>query len=480
MASFYEDLLIRIHARDDSEQTFSGLKGKFAALKVVVGAAVTSMGSQLLQFTETCVSSAIQAEGSWNAYNSALERAGMKTTEQTKEMKSKLLDLANTLGRSTGDVRQAATDFMNYGASVEDSMKGAAAVSALAAAKNTDYASSENIIMSALKGRGGQLKSLGLNIDDYKDKTTGAIDTTKLFADITEKYGNNQAKYSKSAAAQQERWNNSLAAFKTSVGQALLPILEAVTPLITDIAKAMSNPVIAAFVGVLAGIIGGLSLLAGPLMAINGLLELFGVEVTLSLGPVGLAIIAIVAVGTALYIAYKKVKWFRDGVNQLGRTLKQIGEKVYTFFSNIAHWLGTLGLSGNMLFGGTVKTQTVNKGGGAGGKDAGTTYTGQQQTVSRLGLLNTGLTQRPVQTNVLATGNPNYSQKGALTTGNPTYNRNTNTQTQNMVLQEGALQVDARNLTTHEAKQVIIGAFESITSKGTTNATTTGGNVQNG
>ena len=95
-------------------------------------------------------------------------------------------------------------------------------------------------------------------------------------------------------------------------------------------------------------------------------------------------------------------------------------------------------------------------------------------------MLNTGLTQRPVQTNVLATGNPNYSQKGALTAGNPTYNKNTNTQTQNVVLQEGALQVDARNLTTHEAKQVVIGAFESITSKRGTNTTSNGGNVQNG
>ena len=464
MGNFYEEVLIRIHAQDDTSQAFSGLKGKIAALKIGIGAAVTAMGSQMLQFTETCVQSAMGAEQGWNAYNSALERAGLTTSSQTKEMKSKLLDLANSLGRSTGDVRQAATDFMNFGASVEDSMKGAAAVSAIAAAKNTDYASSENIIMSALKGRGAQLKTLGLNIDDYKDSTTGAINTTKLFADITEKYGSNQAKYSQSAAAQQERLTNSMNAFKTAIGQALLPIIEAVTPLITDLAKAMSNPVIASFAAAIVGIIGGLSVLAGPLMTINGLMELFGVEMTLSLGPIGLAIIAIVAIGTALYIAYKKVKWFRDGVNALWKYLQRVGQQIYTFFSNISHWLGTLGLGGNILFGGTVKTQTSKKGGGAGGKDAGSTYTGQQQTLNRSGLLNSGFGNRQVRA-------------GALTTGNPTYTQNSNSQSKTVVLHEGALQVDARNLTTHEAKQVVIGAFESITQKGTT---TSGGKVQNG
>ncbi len=461
MASFYEDLLIRIHARDDSEQTFSGLKGKFAALKMVVGAAVTSMGSQLLQFTETCVSSAIQAESGWNAYNSALERAGLTTSAQTKEMKSKLLDLANSLGRSTGDVRQAATDFMNFGASVDDSMKGAAAVSAIAAAKNMDYASSESVIMSALKGRAAQLKTLGINIDDYKDATTGAIDTTKLFADITTKYGNNQTKYSQSAAAQQQRLTNSINAFKTAVGQALVPLLQAVTPLVVAFAKAMANPAIASFVAAIVGLIGGLSLLAGPLMAISGLMELFGLEFTVALGPVGLLIIAIAAIGTALVIAYKKVAWFRNGVNALWRTLKAVGQQIYNFFSGIAGWMSKIGIGS---FVGTVKTQSSAKGGGAGGKDAGTIYTGQQQTLNRSGLLNSGFGNRQVRA-------------GALTTGNPTYTQNTNSQSKTVVLHEGALQVDARNLTTHEAKQVVIGAFESITQKGTT---TTGGKVQNG
>ena len=463
MASFWEDVLIRIKAQDNTKETFTGLKGKFAALKIGVGAAVTAMGSQMLQFSETCITSATQAEQGWNAYNSALERAGLTTSSQLSEMKTQLLSLANSLGRSTGDVRQAATDFMNYGTSAEEAMKGAAAVSAIAAAKNMDYASSESIIMSALKGRAAQLKTLGINIDDYKDATTGAIDTTKLFADITTKYGNNQAKYSKSAAAQQQRLTNSINAFKTAVGQALVPLLEAVTPLVVAFAKAMANPAIASFVAAIVGLIGGLSLLAGPLMAISGLMELFGLEFTIALGPVGLLVIAIAAIGTALVIAYKKVAWFRNGVNALWRTLKAVGQQIYNFFSGIAGWMSKIGIGS---FVGTVKTQSGAKGGGAGGKDAGSTYTGQQQILNRSGLLNSGFGNRQVRA-------------GTLTTGNPSYTQNSNTQTHNVVLQEGALQVDARNLTTHEAKQVVIGAFESITSKRGTN-TMNGGNVQNG
>ena len=461
MASFWEDVLIRIKAQDNTKETFTGLKGKFAALKIGVGAAVTAMGSQMLQFSETCITSATQAEQGWNAYNAALERAGLTTSSQLSEMKTQLLSLANSLGRSTGDVRQAATDFMNYGASAEEAMKGAAAVSAIAAAKNTDYASSENIIMSALKGRGTQLKSLGLDIANYKDATTGAINTTKLFADITEKYGSNQTKYAKSALADQTRMTNSINAFKTAVGQALVPILEAVTPLITAFAKAISaNPLIAGFVALVVSLGGILSLLVGPLTAISGIMELLGIEITVSLGPIGLLIIAIAAIGTALVIAYKKVAWFRNGVNALWRTLKAVGQQIYNFFSGIAGWMSKIGIGS---FVGTIKTQSGAKGGGAGGKDAGTTYTGQQQILNRSGLLNSGFGNRQVRA-------------GTLTTGNPSYTQNSNTQTHNVVLQEGALQVDARNLTTHEAKQVLIGALEGITSK----RGTTGGKTQNG
>lgn len=476
MTSLFEDILIRLKIKDESGSWDKGLKGKLGALKATAGAVVTAVGAQTLAFSQSCVQAAIDAEKSWNAYTSALERAGMGSSEQISKMKSEIKDLANTLGRSVGDVRQAATDYMNYGLSAEEAMKGAAATSAIAAAKNVDYASAESMVMSALKGRAGQLKTLGINIDDYKDKTTGAIDTTRLFNDILTKYNNSQSKYSQSAAAQQQRFANAWGAFKTAVGQALLPILEAVTPLLIQLAKAMSNPIFASVVATILLIVGALTLLAGPIMTITGLMSIFGVEsislgaiLTALTGPVGIVVAAILILIGIFVMAYQNSEGFRQSVNKLGQNLTKLGQDIYSFFKWVGDcvnnfvktcqdaWNSLPEPLRNAIMGGSAILGTaMNNGmaknssdqGGAGGPGAGETYQGNKK--------NTLQTVR--------TGNPHYNRVSNNQQHN-TVNRNVTNHQHTYVLKEGAMRVDARNMTLNEAKQLVTAVFEDIPKK---------------
>ena len=608
MSSIIEDILIQVKSTFDGSGIDQGTS-KFNVFKAAAGAAITAAGAQMLNFSKTCVNSAIQAEAGWNSYTTALERVGGTAGRNIGEVKSEVTSLASTLGRATGDVRQAATDFMNYGVSANEAMKGASAVSAIAAAKNMDYASSEQIVMSALKGRGAQLKTLGIDIDNYKDATTGAIDTTRLFADIQSKYGDSQAKYSKSAAANQQRLTNSMNAFKTAVGTALVPILQAVTPLIVQFANALAgNQWLTGIVAVVISLGGALSVLSGPIMALQALFgsEIFmsfatklkeigsaavqagaklagmaksGVETGLttlkntlstvktaaidagkalldvgkkavqagasaaasaakwlaqkaaliasrlatvaqtiatyamtaaqtalnfvmSLNPITLVVMAIIALVAILVIAYYKVDWFRNGVNQLGQYLLQLAQTVYTVFSSIpgiiAGFIGSavasaiavgVGIYNGIMnyvnniisgitsvfsniastisnFASTVYNSAISIGSnivngiidglgalgswfsslfgiGAGGPEAGLTYSGA-------GGPDAGATY---------TGNQNVNNIRTASNGNPSVSKTTNNQSKTVIAN---MTFDTRNLSTYEAKQVVIGALESL------------------
>lgn len=669
MSSVREDILLRVHMDDnDTKRGVESIKGRFNTLKAGVGVAMTAMGAQMLQLSKNCVDSAISAEAGWNSYTTALERVGGVAGRNIGEIKSEVSGLASTLGRSTADVRQAETDFMNYGVSAQTAMRGVSAVSAIAAAKNMDYASSEQIVMSALKGRAGQLKTLGINIDKYKDATTGAIDTTRLFNDIMSKYGSSQEKYSKSAQANQQRLTNSMNSFKTAVGTALVPILEAVTPLIVAFANALaSSPELSTTVAYITLFGGALAAIQGPLMTIqtiantgvfgklfsgiekgagaiskvegklnkflnqikilqdyrafkerpdmfsnpfmdkidvfkqklidlktrivetgqklasmvksgtitglntlkNALITLktelinigskalsagralltlgknaliaganalksaamwlvekvqliastvatyamtvaqTALNIVMSLNPVTLIVIALISLVAILVVAYYKVDWFREGINQLGQYLLQLVQTVYSVFTSIPTIIGSMvasaiassmlvgqgiyngimGFVNNIIsgirnvfsqiyntitgFASSVYTAAVQIGqniwkgivsglgalgqfasslvgmvvGGAGGYDAGLTYTGGA------GGPDAGLTY---------TGNQTVKHFHTLQTGNPSVNKTTNNSNRTIVLQEGALTVDARNLTVQEGKQLITSVFESI------------------
>ena len=134
-------------------------------------------------------------------------------------------------------------------------------------------------LQKAFMGNGRALKSLGLDIANYKDETTGAIDRQKLLNDILAKTGGAADKYADSSTAKFQRLNNVLAGLKTDFGAALM---DAITPLI---------PVVQGFLNVINGLPGpvksvgfaaialgaGIGIIAGPLTSVIGLMEMMGI-----------------------------------------------------------------------------------------------------------------------------------------------------------------------------------------------------------
>ena len=183
------------------------------------------------------------------------------------------------MGRSVADTRAAMTTYMNMGMSLQDSQKAMEATSNYAAQMGTSQEEAAGQLQKAFMGNGRALKSLGLDIKNYKDETTGAIDRQKLLNDVLARTGGAADKYANTTTAKFQRLNNVLASLKTDFGAALM---DAISPLI---------PVVQSFLNVINGLPGpvktvgfaaialgaGIGVIAGPLTSVIGLLEMMGV-----------------------------------------------------------------------------------------------------------------------------------------------------------------------------------------------------------
>ena len=96
---------------------------------------------------------------------------------------------------------------------------------------------------------------------------------------------------------------------------------------------------------------GVLKKVVAPLVGLGGLLtaafEALAAAIGLLLTPIGAIVAAVAAVGVAFVVAYKKVKWFRDGINGLVYVLKVfvggIVKGTINAIKSLGHWFGWLG-----------------------------------------------------------------------------------------------------------------------------------------
>ena len=314
----YEDILLRIRGQDSSGSAFGSAQQRVGALKATVGAAVTAMSASMLSYAKSAVDSAMTAEQEWNKFGNAVNRTGGNWDNQSAEIKSWVKDYSNSMGRSVADTRAAMTTYMNMGMSLQDSQNAMQATSNYAAQMGMSQEQAAGQLQKAFMGSGRALKALGLDIKDYKDSTTGAIDRQKLLNDVLSRTGGAAGKYADSSAAKVQRLNNVLAGLKTDFGAALM---DAITPLIPviqgflNMINQLPGPV--KTVGFAAIALGaGIGIIAGPLMSVIGLMETLGISLpTISglLGVMGTETAALTAEEIALAAA------------QAGLTAEEIG-----------------------------------------------------------------------------------------------------------------------------------------------------------
>ena len=339
--------------------------------------AFAAAGAAALSFSKQCISAAMNAESSWARYGALVNSSGGNWQQQSTQVKQWAKNVSNSYGYAVSDTREASATLMQAGNSFSFVQNNMQSVAALAARTGTTQAEASQMIVSALNGRAQALKkATGLEIENYK-AADGTIDKQRLMTDILNQNKGALESHSNTTEAAVARMENAWGSFKTSIGTAMLPVVQTLVPIIQGIADAFNKlpgPVKTAIAGLL--LVGGaigvalgfLGLIAPAIVTIGGFISsaaaaggviaylgsqvaLVGGAFPFLAGGVGavagalLPIIAIVAgVVAGLYLLYeagKRLGWWNDlgGMfAKFGETLSWVGGQIMGF----VQWLGLL------------------------------------------------------------------------------------------------------------------------------------------
>ena len=273
--SMVEDILIRIKGEDQASGVFNKIKNSSAGMKMALGGAMTAVGVGMASLAKEAVSSAITAETEWNRFGAAVNSTGGNWEQQSTEIKKWVSNYSNAMGRSIGDTRSAMTALMAYGLSAKEAEQSMGAVSGMAAQLGISQEEASSKLTKAFAGQGRGLKQLGINLEDYKDKATGAIDKQRLLRDITNKTKDASSKYAGSTQADMNRINQAITNIKTDFGKALLTSIQPLLPVVQGLLNTFNSlpgPIktILFSIGGLAAVIG---VVAGPITTVVGAVQ---------------------------------------------------------------------------------------------------------------------------------------------------------------------------------------------------------------
>jgi hypothetical protein len=189
---------------------------------------------------------------------------------------------------------------------------------------------------------GGNMTALAKLAPEYRQMIKDGADFETVMSLIADTTGGAATESANTAQGQFKRLGIALDETKESIGAALLPAIQALLPYLTKFGDwASKHPGIILAVGAAFGV------LAASIMAVN---------LAMSLNPVSLIVIGIVALGAALVVAYKKFEGFRTIVNAVFGAIKFYINKVTipafktlldvvkTIFNGIASaWNNTVG-----------------------------------------------------------------------------------------------------------------------------------------
>jgi hypothetical protein len=215
------------------------------------------------------------------------------------------------LAKATGDVTKA----QQYANAAMD----------IAASTGKPLASVTDAIAKAM---GGNLTALGKLAPEYRQMIKDGADFETVMSLIADTTGGAATEAANTAQGQFKRLGVAFDETKESIGAALLPAIEKLLPYLTKFGDwAAKHPGIIIAVGAAFGV------LAASIMAVN---------LAMSLNPVSLIVIGIVALGAALVVAYKKFEGFRNIVDAVFEGIKFGFNILKTYFTTILNIYKTI------------------------------------------------------------------------------------------------------------------------------------------
>ena len=157
------------------------------------------------------------------------------------------------------------------------------------------------------KGYNGNTKALAKLSPQLKKLIKDGASFTDVVKVLDTQFAGANKTFAESAAGGLKRYEIAISETKEAIGNGLLPVLEGVLPYLQKFAEwAQKNP------GTFKTIALAVAAIASSVMILNA---------AMALNPIGLIVIAVGAVITALVLAYKKFEWFRVAVDFVFGTL---------------------------------------------------------------------------------------------------------------------------------------------------------------
>lgn len=319
------------------------------ALKTEAALAFAVVGAAALNFAKQCIDSAIKSESAWKRFGAIVDQQGGDWSKQEKDVKGWARTFSNNMGYAVSDTREASLNLLQFGVdakNLEPAMRG---VAGLAARTGMSEAEASKVVISAMAGRGTQLKKLtGLSVDAYNKCQTEA-DQLRLLSDLYKQNEIALREHGETTEAQLTRVDNSWGRLKVEVGQSLMPVIKLMADVLWVVAEAFSglpDPVkqfISALLligGAISVVIGTAGMLAPGLIAIGEAIGGVSGAIAFLTGPIGIAIAAIIAFVGIMYYLYTTNEDVRNALNGFADWLKSSFASAWTSLQPVIQGLG--------------------------------------------------------------------------------------------------------------------------------------------
>jgi hypothetical protein len=301
-----------------SEKMGAGLKK--AALPAA--AALTAIGVAAVGATKA----AIEDQAAQEKLAGSLVRSTGATTDQIAAVE----DWISAQGRATGvaddELRPALDKIAQATGDVAKAQKLATAAMDISAATGKDL---DTVSTAIAKGYTGQTAALSKLVPGLSEASKSSKDFSTIMGELEAKTGGAMAESADTAAGSMKILSLQMSEMQETLGAALLPAIQAVVPLISKF-----GDLAAEHTGTVKALIAVIAFLAGGILAANAAMKVYGAAQTivsaatkvwtamqwllnaaLDANPIGLVIIAIGLLVTAIVVAYTKSETFRKIVD---------------------------------------------------------------------------------------------------------------------------------------------------------------------
>ena len=322
----------------------AGAKAQFAIKKAAIPAAAALGGLAL------AAGSAAKAAIEDAAGAAELSRQLKISTRASDAQVAATEDMISSMTLATGvadtDLRTALANLARSTGSAEESTRLLNLAMDISAATGKDLDSVSQALGKAFNGQTSALAKLDPSLRGIVKEGASADEVFKIMA---ETFGGAAAEAANTASGRFARMNVAIGEAQESIGQALLPIIEKLLPYLERLATWVGeNTTLITTISVVIGTA------AAAIIAINAAMKAWTVVQTaatvaqtlfnaaMNANPIVLATTAIVAIGAAVVVAYKKFETFRNIVDGIADVFQgafkgvvDVVKNVFTAYVNI-------------------------------------------------------------------------------------------------------------------------------------------------